>query len=250
MARDWADPASNCEIKRRHRVDRRMLVALKTFPCVHLLWGWNNTMLELVGRGKLTYSEAEYVWIHYNMHNWIFYWYRGWYCWSLPFHSWHYRHELDTRFSETLPLIGEVYQLKNLGMASSIFNIVMTLWYFPIQNLSTNSPNRNYSIVDLTKTYAWDSCSWGRGYKRLYTQRDWKTKVYYRSKIKPEVVHPRSCKRREILFKISWLLFSTQPTHFSSQPKKSGYKQSFSPFTRPWVHPGPLLVRPENSWRN
>ena len=50
----------------------------------------------------------------------------------------------------------------------------------------------------------------------------------------------RSCKRREILFQKSWLLFLTwreyfysQPTHFSSQPKKSGYKQSFSPFTKP-----------------
>ena len=49
---------------------------------------------------------------------------------------------------------------------------------------------------------------------------------------------PRS---REIFFQISRLLFSTwreyffsQPTHLSSQPKKSGYKQCFSPFTRPW----------------
>ena len=53
----------------------------------------------------------------------------------------------------------------------------------------------------------------------------------------------RSCKRSDTLFQKSLLLFSTwrkyfysQPTHFSSQPKKSGYKQSFSPLlSKFWV---------------
>ena len=51
---------------------------------------------------------------------------------------------------------------------------------------------------------------------------------------------PRSCKRSDTLFQKSLLLFLTwreyfysQPTHFTSQPRKSGYKQSFSPFIRP-----------------
>ena len=51
---------------------------------------------------------------------------------------------------------------------------------------------------------------------------------------------PRSCKRSHTSFQKSILLFSTwreyfysQPPHFSSQPKKKGFKQSFAPFTRP-----------------
>ena len=47
--------------------------------------------------------------------------------------------------------------------------------------------------------------------------------------------HPRFCKRCNTLFQKSLLLISTwreyfysQPTHFSSQPKKA-------PFTRPWL---------------
>ena len=67
----------------------------------------------------------------------------------------------------------------------------------------------------------------------------------------------RSCKRREILFQKSWLLFSTwreyfysQPTHFSSQPKKSGYKQSFSPFTKPWWYVLFILIEPIKQFYN
>ena len=58
---------------------------------------------------------------------------------------------------------------------------------------------------------------------------------------------PRSCKRSDTLFQKSLLLFLTwreyfysQPTHFSSQPKKYGFKQSFAPFTRPWGGEGSI----------
>ena len=50
--------------------------------------------------------------------------------------------------------------------------------------------------------------------------------------------------QREVIFNIKLsrsLSFSQsqrEPTHFSSQQKKSGYKQSFSRFTRPWGQEG------------
>ena len=53
-------------------------------------------------------------------------------------------------------------------------------------------------------------------------------------KFRNGMVDTRVCKRREILFQISLLLFSTWREYFYSQPKKSGYRQSFAPFTRPW----------------
>ena len=55
------------------------------------------------------------------------------------------------------------------------------------------------------------------------------------------LLESRSCKRSDTKFQKSLLLFLTwreyfyfQPTHFSSQPKKLGFKQSSAPFTRPW----------------
>ena len=60
------------------------------------------------------------------------------------------------------------------------------------------------------------------------------------------VGNPRICKRRGILFQIYLLLFSTlreyfysHQTNFNSQPKKSRFKQSSSPYTKPW---GELFV--------
>ena len=60
---------------------------------------------------------------------------------------------------------------------------------------------------------------------------------------------PRICLRRGILFHISWLFFPTwreyfysQPTNFFSQPTKLGFKQSSSPFTKPWTTQFLLLL--------
>ena len=57
-----------------------------------------------------------------------------------------------------------------------------------------------------------------------------------------KIIKPWSCKRSDTLFQKSLLLFSiwreyfySQPTHFSSQPKKQGFEQSFAPFTRPCI---------------
>ena len=48
---------------------------------------------------------------------------------------------------------------------------------------------------------------------------------------------PRSCKRSDTLFQKSLFLFLTWREFFYSQPKKSGFKQSFSPFTKACTHP-------------
>ena len=66
-----------------------------------------------------------------------------------------------------------------------------------------------------------------------------------------EILFSRICKRREILFQICWLLFSTWREYFLVLPqqaksllqsaKKSRFKRSFPPFTKPCMYPSCIL---------
>ena len=74
VAWDWADPASDCQVKWRCWPHRGLLVTVKSLICVHLLWRWNYSVLELAGRWKLSHSETKYIWWVSNCRNglWIF----------------------------------------------------------------------------------------------------------------------------------------------------------------------------------